>query len=427
MQKQTFRIGDICDIKSGKRIPKEMDYVDYQTPYPYIRARDIKDGRIKTDALIYLEEEVYNKIKKYIINTGDIAITIVGASVGDVGYADDSVDGYNLTENAVRLTNFHDEIDGRYLFYILYQKQYHDYMQLIAGAAAQPKLGIYKIQRIKVELPDKAYQTEVANLLSWYDLQINAQRKQISILQKMLDEIFKEWFVRFRFPGTDNIEYVESNLGKVPSTHRVLNMEEVIEYYIGGGWGEDEASETFSEGAYVIRGTDFPKIQAGDWTTCPYRYHKESNFIPRKLQPWDIVLEVSGGTQEQPVGRTLIVTPELIDNLEGNVICASFCKQLRCDKNKVLPIYFYYWMKYMYDTRMIDKYQLQSTGIINFKFEYFMRKGLILLPPLEEMQAFEDEAKRILTLVDELIVKTNILIKERDLLLPRLLNGKIKL
>ena len=87
MGNNVYRLEEICDIKSGKRIPKGMDYVTFKTNYPYIRARDIKEVKINTGDLIYLEENVYKKIKRYIINTGDIAITIVGASVGDIGYA----------------------------------------------------------------------------------------------------------------------------------------------------------------------------------------------------------------------------------------------------------------------------------------------------------------------------------------------------
>ena len=61
MGNNVYRLEEICDIKSGKRIPKGMDYVTFKTNYPYIRARDIKEGKINTGDLIYLEENVYKK------------------------------------------------------------------------------------------------------------------------------------------------------------------------------------------------------------------------------------------------------------------------------------------------------------------------------------------------------------------------------
>ena len=207
MKNKVYRLDELCDIKSGKRIPKEMDFVTFETEHPYIRARDIKAGKINTDDLIYLEDDVFQKIKRYIINSGDIAITIVGASVGDTGYASKNVDGYNLTENAVRLTNYKNNVDSKFLHYVLAQKQYHDYMQLIAGAAAQPKLGIYKVKRIKVELPDLKKQKRIVDILSAYDNLIENNNKRIRLLEQTTENLYKEWFVRFRFPGYEDVEF----------------------------------------------------------------------------------------------------------------------------------------------------------------------------------------------------------------------------
>lgn len=426
MKKNLFQIKEICQIRSGKRLPNGANFTTKKTDYPYIRARDIKNGRINTTELVYLEKDVQKKIKKYIIQEGDVAVTIVGASVGDVAFADNNVNGYNLTENAVRLTGFKENVNSKYIFYILYQKQFHDFMQLIAGASAQPKLGIYKIERIKVELPNIDTQNKIATILSAYDELIENNNKRIKLLEQMAENFYKEWFVRFRFPGYEEESFKKSLIGKIPQSFNVVKMKQVLLYYIGGGWGEDEKTATFSSASYVIRGTDFVDIQKGKWLQCPYRYHKESNFNSRKLKPWDIILEVSGGTQEQPVGRTLIVTPELIEYMSGKVICASFCKLLRCNEEVVSPLYFYYWMQYLYNARIIDKFQLQSTGIINFKFEYFLRKGDIMIPSKKIMSEFEHKVKEIYKLKDSLAKQNQNLVKQRDLLLPRLMSGKLE-
>lgn len=426
MKKNVYQIVDICEIKSGKRLPQDTDFAAHVTDYPYIRARDIKNGKINTDTLVYLEKDVQEKIKRYIINSGDIAITIVGASVGDVGYAAENVDRCNLTENAVRLTSFSRNVNSKYLFYILYQKQYKDYMQLIAGASAQPKLGIYKVQRIKVELPNIEIQNKITDVLSTYDDFIKNNNKRIAILEQMVENLYKEWFVRFRFPGYEMSKSIDSRLGKIPLEFSVIQMNDAFEYYIGGGWGEDDYSEDFSEKAYVIRGTDFPKVQKGDLSTCPLRYHKKSNYSSRALKENDIIIEVSGGTAEQPVGRSLLVNKDVLDRLGNKVICASFCKLIRLNTEVVTPYYFYYWMQFLYKTRIIDRFQLQSTGIINFKFEYFLRKGDIMLPPRDVMEKFETKVKTLHEEISLLSKQNENLIKQRDLLLPRLMSGKLE-
>ena len=178
--------------------------------------------------------------------------------------------------------------------------------------------------------------------------------------------------------------------------------------------------------AFVIRGTDFPRVKKGDLSTCPLRYHKANNYSARELRANDIIIEVSGGTSEQPVGRALLVVPEVITRFNGKVICASFCKQVRVDPTIISPVYYYYWMNYLYETRIIDRYQLQSTGIVNFQFDYFLNKGDVILPPMELMRKFEGFVSPVLKQISNVASANENLIKQRDLLLPRLMSGNLE-
>lgn len=296
----------------------------------------------------------------------------------------------------------------------------------MTGASGRQRADRRFIERTKLNVPDLPTQKRIADILSAYDDLIENNNQRIALLEKAAQGLYKEWFVRFRFPGHEADHMVESCLGKTPSSFNFIKMNEAFNYYIGGGWGNDEFSADFTEEAYVIRGTDFPNVQKGNLSTCPLRYHKKSNYAARALKANDIIIEVSGGTAEQPVGRTLLVTQDIINRLGGKVICASFCKQIRLNTEVVTPYYFYYWMQFLYDTRIIDRFQLQSTGIINFKFEYFLRKGDIMLPPRELMDKFD---KKVKTLYEEIAIlarQNENLAKQRDLLLPRLMSGKLE-
>ena len=427
METTKYRLSDIASIKSGKRLPAGHEFSPVPTEFPYVRARDIKNGKIRTDDFVYLKKETRQAIKKYIIQKGDVAITIV-ANIGDIGYCDDDCNGANLTENAVRLTAFNEQsVDSRYLAMYLNQPSMKRYMELLAAGAAQAKLGIYKIEKITVSLPNLSTQRRIASILSAYDNLIENNIRRIQLLEQMAENLYKEWFVRFRFPGYEKAELVDSKLGKLPNSFQVTNMGSVFDDYIGGGWGNDEASEEFPIAASVIRGADFPNVWHYDLSTCPQRYHKTSNYKSRQLQDGDIVMEISGGTSEQPVGRTVLVTQDMIDRFEdGKVICASFCKMIRLKKDVVSPYFFYYWMHYMYDTRIIDRFQLQSTGIINFKFEPFLKKGLVMLPPKETQNAFEKQVVPLIKEINQLAVQIDNLSRQRDLLLPRLMSGKLE-
>lgn len=317
-------------------------------------------------------------------------------------------------------------INPSYLYYVLSDNNFFNYDTVTAKGTKMPRGTPKAIMKYLVPDVDKEYQDKIVFILSKYDSLIEINNKRIKVLEQMAENLYKEWFVRFRFPGHENAEYEDSKMGKIPVGFSVKKMQDVILRYIGGGWGNDEEDRDYVVKAYVIRGTDFPNVKKGNLSTCPHRYHKKSNYKARELHDLDIVLEVSGGTAEQPVGRTLLVTQDAIDRLGGQVICASFCKQIQLNKNEVSPYYYYYWMNYLYDTRIIDRFQLQSTGIINFQFEYFVRKCEILLPPKELMQRFDQLIVPIYNSISTLSKQNENLIKQRDLLLPRLMSGKLE-
>lgn len=96
------RLGDVCTVKGGKRLPAGTDFAKSVTPFPYIRVVDFSNGTVRTDALKYLEAHTQKQIERYIISRDNLYISIAG-SIGIVGVVPDELDGANLTENAARL------------------------------------------------------------------------------------------------------------------------------------------------------------------------------------------------------------------------------------------------------------------------------------------------------------------------------------
>lgn len=358
----------------------------------------------------------YTEQKKY---ENKIILGRVGAYCGSVEYCSSA---FNATDNTLITTCDTNKIIYKYAYYLLKEYRLNEF----AGGSAQPLITQGYLKHLKCKIPTIGKQKQIASILSAYDDAIENNNKRIAILEKMASELYKEWFVRMRFPGYETADFKDSRLGKIPNSFSTIKMNEAFDYYVGGGWGEDESSKDFPIKAYVIRGTDFPRIKVGDISTCPLRYHKTSNYSSRQLNANDILLEVSGGTQEQPVGRTTIISDEILKRFGNSVICASFCKLIRCKSDVVSPKFFYFWMQLLYDTGIIERFQLQSTGIINFKFEYFLRKGDILLPPIELMQQFDNEVTPIMKEIDQLAMLNQNLAKQRDLLLPRLMSGKLE-
>lgn len=422
--KKYARIKEIGKVITGKT-PSTENEDNFGGDFPFITPSDIStfDEKYIAETERTISSKGYKKLKNNLLPMNSVCFVCIGSTIGKMCLTNKP----SFTNQQINALLVNENYDSQYVFYLL--RYVNGYFQQIGAGTGSGK-GIvnkstFEKSRICVE-KDLFFQKKIATMLSAYDELIENNNKRIKLLEQMAENLYKEWFVRFRFPGYEKESLDESLIGKIPQSFKVIKINEALLYYIGGGWGEDEKNGTFSLASYVIRGTDFIDIQKGKWLQCPYRYHKESNFNSRKLNPWDIILEVSGGTQEQPVGRTLIVTPELIEYMSGKVICASFCKLLRCNEEVVSPLYFYYWMQYLYNTRIIDKFQLQSTGIINFKFEYYLRKGDIMIPSKKIMFEFEHKVKEIYKLKDSLAKQNQNLVKQRDLLLPRLMSGKLE-
>lgn len=159
-----------------------------------------------------------------------------------------------------------------------------------------------------------------------------------------------------------------------------LAFKDLVAFDIGGGWGYDVCQFEHESIGYVIRGTDIPRVAVGDVSTVPLRFHKASNLASRKLQPGDIVFEVSGGSKGQPVGRALQITDKVLGKFDEPVMCASFCKLIRPDPGRAFPGYVFRVLQAAYADGGLDSFQVQSTGITNFKWKPFLEHFKIELP-----------------------------------------------
>lgn len=422
-----YKLGDVSEKIGSGSTPKGGQSIYIEEGVSLIRSQNVYNMEFSYDGLAHIDDNAANKLKNVALKEEDILLNITGDSVARCCMVPKGVLPARVNQHVSIVRVDKSLINPKYLMYYLVSPFMQKYLIMLAQGKGASRSALTKGMISKLDIPkiDLDSQTNISSSLEIYDFLIENNNKRIKILEQMAEELYKEWFIRFRY-DSKKIEYQESNLGMIPSTFNVVPIGELIDYYIGGGWGNDNKSDEYCEEAFVIRGADFPNVRIGDISTTPLRFHKKSNYDKRKLLPGDIVIEISGGTEEKPVGRTILITDELLTEFSYSVICASFCKLIRVSKEKISPIYLHYWMNYMYETRMIDRFQLQSTGIINFKFEYFLRKGLVLIPPKDLMVEFEEKTKILKKQIDLLSIKNSNLREQRDLLLPRLMSGKLE-
>lgn len=154
------RLGNITQIKGGKRIPKGTSLLKENTGYKYIRVTDMKNGTVLNDDIHYISKDIYNKISNYTISKNDIYITCAG-TIGRVGIIPVEFDGANLTENADKIIIKH--INKNLLVKVLSSYIVQKQIQEVITTGCQPKLAIKKIEQLKIPLPPINEQQRIVN------------------------------------------------------------------------------------------------------------------------------------------------------------------------------------------------------------------------------------------------------------------------
>ena len=178
-------LDNLCTVKGGKRLPADCELLDDPTEHPYIRVRDVGGSRYVclTDQFQYIDEETHQAISRYIVNTGDIVISIVG-TIGLLGKIHSSLDKANLTENCVKLAGIH-TVTSDYLYYTLCYKKQIKEIDLLTVGAVQAKLPMYNIQSMKILVPPTKVIRDFQRKMNALDEQIEANTMEIQKLNEL--------------------------------------------------------------------------------------------------------------------------------------------------------------------------------------------------------------------------------------------------
>ena len=154
-------IGDVAEVKGGKRLPKGEELTSENTGYPYIRAGQLKDGTVSVDGQLFVPEHVYSQISRYIVSAGDVYVTIVGACIGDAGVIPPRCNGFNLTENAAKICDFKLPIISEYLAFWMRSQHLQQLIKHEIKSGAQGKLALKRIKELPFPCPSCEEQTEI--------------------------------------------------------------------------------------------------------------------------------------------------------------------------------------------------------------------------------------------------------------------------
>lgn len=147
-------LGELVEVRGGKRLPKGEPFAETATAFPYIRVVDFKDQSVATTDLRYLRPAIREQIQRYTITTDDVYISIAGTT-GLVGVVPDSLNGANLTENAARLVlRSQRTIHRDFLMWFLTTAEAQDQISALTMKTSQPKLALSRIASVRVPVPE---------------------------------------------------------------------------------------------------------------------------------------------------------------------------------------------------------------------------------------------------------------------------------
>ncbi|MBT3715908.1 MAG: hypothetical protein HOG45_05045, partial [Deltaproteobacteria bacterium] len=180
------------------------------------------------------------------LEENDVLINITGASVARCCVVPKKVLPARVNQHVAIVRFDRTKSYPFYLQYCLVSPYYKDHLLSIAqGGATREALTKEKLEDFRIPLPPLPTQRKIAGILSAYDDLIENNLRRIKILEEMAQNLYREWFVKFRFPGHQNTRFVDSPLGKIPEGWEVHLVEKiVIRIHSGKKYNQKTASAT---------------------------------------------------------------------------------------------------------------------------------------------------------------------------------------
>ena len=426
MEYKKYKLGDICKIfgRIGFRGYTTEDLVSSPSNGAIsLSPSNIVDGVMDLSKCTYISWEKYEESPEIKIAPNDIVIVKTGNSYGRTAIIRNVEHPMTLNPQFVVLKDI--QINPVYLAYFLKTDEFQKQIYGIVGGSAIPTLSQEDLASLIVRVPNENIQNTIADILDSLDGKIEFNKQINDNLEAMAKQLYDYWFVQFDFPNEEGKPYKSSGGAMVwnedlhmsiPCTWNTCLLSDYIGSNNTGDWGFDEPAKKRSIKVGCIRGADIVKLN-----DLPIRYIKDNN-TSKLLSAWDIVIEVSGGSPTQATGRSAFVTPGVLKRNGGNLTCSNFCHAFTMKDYKA-SAYFYFMWRMFYDNNNMFNFEGKTSGIKNFMTDTFLANKWLDVPTAL-LDLFFERVKVIYEQIDNNIEEINALTKQRDELLPLLMNGQ---
>jgi restriction endonuclease S subunit len=396
----------------------KRDFVD--EGYQLIRSQNVRPTGIDlSENPVYLAKDVVLSTSAIFPHVNDILIVRSGVNAGDIAVVEDEIKNVTIGADTL-LLNVNQEVLPKFVQVYFFTEIGRSLLNRYITGATNKHLNSYSLKHVyfpKIEisaqkkcitiiesaLSQKKQKLEQAkglleNINNSFlsELGIIIQQKSIQSLQ---DRMFILNFSKISGGRLDpklyssSIEQLKQSL--FMSTYDKQPLKNFIISSCSGEWGKDELEEV-DENKYtkclVIRATEFDNTYnlRLDNSRVKYRWIENSKLSRMNIHANDLLIEKSGGSEDQPVGRISILTDEILK--ENRIAYSNFIHKITVEG--INPMYLYFYLKTMHNIKITDSMQSQTNGIRNLIMaEYFNQN--IVVPPLPKQQEIVDHITSI--------------------------------
>ncbi|XRP97638.1 restriction endonuclease subunit S [Methanocaldococcus sp. 16A] len=387
----------------GSQIKKEI-FVN--RGYPVYEQGNVINGEFK-NFRYFLTEKKFKEFSKYVVKPGDFLLTSAG-TMGVIKEVPEYAPIGIINQALIRIRIDENKINKRYFMFAfghIIDRVKNKYSK---GCTIKNLVSVKILKNLLIPIPFKDGKPDLEKqkqIVEKIEKIFNEIDKAIELRQKAINE------TKELFNSVLNKIFKEAEEGE---GWKWVILGDVFTDTIGGDWGKDLNDEKFNEKMYIIRGTDFKKIEENKIDDLPIRYIKSSKAKKILLEKDDLIIEISGGSKNQPTGRICLI-PNVPKNQK--IGFSNFVRKLVFNKNLYYPKYLYYQWQFLYLSGITSKYEKASTNIRNFKYKMFLSNEKIPIPYKDNKPDLEKQ-KQIANYLDNLSEK----IKQLEQLQEKQLN-----
>jgi type I restriction enzyme S subunit len=379
----------------------------------FVRGGDIVDGKIDTTVLRTITQEVSAPYARTILRGGEVVISLVG-NPGAVAVVPDSLSGANLARQVGLIALKREHYAPYIKYYLMSPKGKAELFQRTQGAVQQV-INLADLKKIKVRVPPICEQQRIADVLSAYDDLIENNRRRIKLLEESARLLYREWFVHLRFPGHEHVKIVDG----VPDGWRKRSMSEVCIAGDGiqtGPFGSQLHQYEYAEiGVPVVMPKDLTDFRIDTSTIARVPAEVANRLARHRMVEGDVVYGRRGD-----IGRRAYINMEQI-----GFVCGTGCLRLRANPAVIAPRFFFDALGSP-ETHGLIIGRAKGSTMPNLNAGV-LADIPILVPTASMQNEYVEFIKDTSAQVSNLIQQIEKLRQARNLLLPRLMSGDLRI